>query len=438
MRGLRWFGDGRCLAEDVVGGRTHSVARMLPGELARVELHEGGPRGRRRFVATDILERSMQRVVPDCPSWHQGCDGCNLLHLTEFEEQTYKSLLVHEVLDRIGRVRWPVNRMQWVGGDETTSDDDDWTAEQPRRPLGHRRRMRVRVSVEDGVVRTRFGGVLPGSVVDVPHCGAVTSPLQHALGVLSGASDEGLVAAIGAATADTDEPLFLEVCEGGPDRLHVMVEHEPAEPMVALAAALTRLLAGHGLVVDTRPATDAVWSATHSRRGAALMAWMNQVLMQLDPAPVTALDATCGSGAMTAVLAGVCQQVVAVDINYAAVRATEARAEAEGWSGRLQARGGRIETVLPRLVASGAQFDVVVFNPMRRTLGLPTMTAVSEVGAHTVLYFAPAPRAAAEDIGWLRQVGFELTEVCLVDLHPGTSRVMAAMVLTRRSGALAQ
>lgn len=161
------------------------------------------------------------------------------------------------------------------------------------------------------------------------------------------------------------------------------------------------------------------------------MAWMRRVLEQLEPRPVNALDATCGAGAMTAVLAGVCERVTAVDINYAAVKATEARALAEGWADRLHARGGRIETVLPRLVTSGEQVDVVVFNPMRRTLGPATMTAAANVGARTVLYFAPAPRAAAEDIASLRQVGFELTELCLVDLHPGTSRVMAALVLRR-------
>jgi tRNA/tmRNA/rRNA uracil-C5-methylase (TrmA/RlmC/RlmD family) len=373
----------------------------------------------------------MQRVVPDCPAWHGGCDGCNLLHLTELEERMYKGLLVHEVLQRLGGVTWPVAEMGWLGAPESALVGDDWEMSQARAPAAHRRRTRLRVSVEDGRVRTRFGGMLPGTVVDVLACGAVTWRLQTVLSVLHDSEDAPLVGALQRVDPSSDSPFVLEMCEGEGDEVFMMAEELDAGRLSRVAAALSRLLDGQNIDVRVADADHAAWSATHSSRGGALMTWLRRVLGEIRPRPARALDATCGAGSMTAVLASICEQVVAVDVNYAAVLATREKAASEGWADRLDARGGRIETVLPRIVADGERFDVVVFNPMRRTIGRRSMDAAAATGASTVLYFGPAPRAASEDIAYLLEAGFRMHEVCLVDLHPGTSRVMAAMVMKR-------
>jgi tRNA/tmRNA/rRNA uracil-C5-methylase (TrmA/RlmC/RlmD family) len=97
----------------------------------------------------------------------------------------------------------------------------------------------------------------------------------------------------------------------------------------------------------------------------------------------------------------------------------------------VQFRGGLISTVLPRLVKAGAQFDTVLFNPMRETLGETTMRAAAETGAARVVYIAPAPRAAAEDIGTLRRLGYEVHEVGAADMHPGTANVLMVVVMMR-------
>lgn len=87
-------------------------------------------------------------------------------------------------------------------------------------------------------------------------------------------------------------------------------------------------------------------------------------------------------------------------------------------------RGGRIETVAPRLLAAGERFDGVLINPMRRSLGEATMRALSALCAGPLVYLGPAPRAAAEDLRVLAGSGWQLATVRGADLHPGTAAVM--------------
>ena len=114
------------------------------------------------------------------------------------------------------------------------------------------------------------------------------------------------------------------------------------------------------------------------------------------------------------------------------VKSATASAQASGTTS-ARFRGGQIETVAPKLAADGERFEFVLVNPMRRSLGEECMRALAKLATSTLVYLAPAPRAGAEDIAVLARCGFDVRRVAAVNLHPGTSKVLMAVVMGRVS-----
>ena len=97
----------------------------------------------------------------------------------------------------------------------------------------------------------------------------------------------------------------------------------------------------------------------------------------------------------------------------------------------VEARGGKIETVAPRLLAQGLRFHTTLINPMRASLGSVAMQALADLTERRLLYLAPAPRAGAEDIGLLVAAGWRATAIGFANYHPGTGHAMMAICMER-------
>jgi len=427
MRGLRWFGDGACLGEDIETGETHMVFRMLPGELARVRCVEHGGRGRRRYVAEELLERSTQRGEVDCEGWHNGCAGCGLLHLNHAEERSYKLTLVREVVERLAGLRAP--DVDWVSSDapgESVGELPDGA----RTPVPVRRRMRVRLCIDGGRLRMSFGGI-DGSQVRVSSCGALAAELQQVMGALA-TVDVAAGPGPGAVPWPTDAVwLTAQLADDG-----VLDLYCDATDAWQWGPELARRVGEMSGQTVRWAAAEPEWS-TATDRESVKQRWLGEQLVRLKKRgrPMShVLDGTCGSGGTTLELAAVSDRVLALDVDIRAVRAVAERVGREGLGDRVSVRGGRLDTVLGRLVRDGSVFDGVVLNPMRRSLGEAAMEGVHDVGAGWLVYLAPAPRAAAEDLAVLVQRGWALAVLAAVDTHPGTSRVMMGAVLERTAG----
>lgn len=283
MRGLRWFGDGACLGQDVATGETHMVFRLLPGELAQVRCVESGARGRRRYVVDTVLEVSSERSSVECGGWYAGCAGCGLLHVRAGEERRYKLGLVAEVMERLAGVR--AEQVDWVGAGATESvraaGSDD-----RRLPSPARRRTRVRLVRSGGRLVLTFGGV-DGSQVEVGSCGALVDELQRVVSA---------VRTVGPSSVPLpDEPVWFsaELDEAGG-----VVLHGDAPEAARWGAALARCLSeATGLLVvwtDGAPA----WS-TATDRESSKQRWLWDELRRLRAdghAFGYVLDGTCGSG----------------------------------------------------------------------------------------------------------------------------------------------
>ena len=419
VRALRWFGAGKSLAVDEATGETFPVARLLPGERATIVRYI---RGRRRFpVADKILEASPHRGPTHCPHYSE-CSGCDLLHATESEEQAYKRLTVREVLKR------------FAGQDVTHVE----TVGRAHRGA-HRARARFALRRSNGAITLGLRG-LNGELVDIVDCPASVPEVRSVMiavrslvrempglaltGVEVSAGVEGVAVIYEAESWDT--------VRGGE-----LVNATQATPGVTATAVRedqgkTSLLAGQWPrqlpvgKITLGPAPDA-WTQPTPDRAAALYVWVLGLGLHHGK---TVLDATCGTGGLSIALAGAAQSVLGVDANWDALKSAM-RSSQEQALMNTQFRGGKIQTIGARLLAAGARYDLVVVNPMRRSLGDQCMADLCALSAEHFLYLAPAPRAGAEDVKGVVARGFEIRRVASVNLHPGTSKALMAVLMSR-------
>jgi 23S rRNA (uracil1939-C5)-methyltransferase len=419
VRGVRWFGGGKSLAVDEETGETFPVARLLPGERATVVRYMRA--GRRFPVADRILEASPHRSPSMCPRYEE-CSGCDLLHVSEAEEQAYKALTVSEVLERFADVH--VAHVETVGSAQRGA---------------HRARSRFSLRRSNGAVTLGLRG-LNGTLVDIVDCPASVPEVRAAMVAV-----RSIVLTMPSLTLEGVEvsagvegvAVVFETSEWDALRGVELVDATQSTPGVTAtgvreAGGKTRLLAGQWPRqlpvgdVALGPAPDA-WTQPTPDRAAELYAWVLGLGLHHRK---RVLDATCGTGGLSISLASLADSVVGVDANWDALKSALRSSQQLGLL-NTQFRGGKIQTVASRLLSDGERFDTVVVNPMRRSLGASCMADLSALAREHVLYLAPAPRAGAEDVREVLSRGFEIRRVASVNLHPGTSKSLMAVLMSR-------
>ncbi|HEU4566425.1 MAG TPA: TRAM domain-containing protein [Marmoricola sp.] len=90
-------------------GQVVFVRHALPGETVRVEVTEDDGRFL-RADAVEVLSPSPHRVAAPCPLAHPGgCGGCDFQHVDPAYQRELKAAVVHEQLQRLAGVDWPVS-----------------------------------------------------------------------------------------------------------------------------------------------------------------------------------------------------------------------------------------------------------------------------------------------------------------------------------------
>jgi tRNA/tmRNA/rRNA uracil-C5-methylase (TrmA/RlmC/RlmD family) len=401
VRGLRFFGAGDCLAAVVnQPGRTLRVHRLLPGEWARVRpvtVGEAGRWQRTHWVVDRVLVAGAGRVSPACEAFDRGCMGCGLLHMDETAERGLKAQMVGEILARVADLADgpPLRWFQSAGR------------------VGERLRTKLCVGPAGAGLRGQDGAVVP-----TRRCPVLHPALERVVEALA----DGVAAGPWPAAAPGAQVELAWTADGGvrgtlealPAAVRARVEGELARRAIALA--------------DPASTTDgARWQRPVAHGFEALEAWVDQAW----PTRVgVAWDLTCGAGSLAARIAPRCDALTVLDIDWQAVQQTAARLRAAG-HGHIRALGGDARTVVPRRVQQGERADAVLVNPMRETLGTALMEGITALDARVLLYAAPAPRAAAEDIGTLRGLGWRVDEVAVIDVYPGAGSVMMGVRLSR-------
>jgi tRNA/tmRNA/rRNA uracil-C5-methylase (TrmA/RlmC/RlmD family) len=383
-------GGGVGRADD---GRVVFVRHSLPGELVGVEVSEATTKFY-RGDAIEVIEASLERVVPPCPYAHPGgCGGCDLQHANPSAQASWKSSLVSEHLRRIAGVEREVAIID---------------APSP----AHHSRTRLRCAVDEndhlGLHQARSHDVVPLDVCWIADERFATSFARQWPGVLEvelRAIGEGEPFAVARREGERGETFEVRALNGAPLNPST---HSRVEVL--------------GRVYSVGP-----MSFWQSHRDAPRL--LSETVLEL--ADVAGgddvVDLFSGVGLFSVPLArqvGPSGRVTAVESSPFAVR--DARSNAEGLA-QLKVREW---SVTPRSVNDTVRpGSVVVLDPPRHGLAKGVVASLVRREPRRVVYVSCDAATFARDLKIFLSSGFVLSDLRVFDLFPMTEHVELVALL---------
>jgi 23S rRNA (uracil1939-C5)-methyltransferase len=140
------------------------------------------------------------------------------------------------------------------------------------------------------------------------------------------------------------------------------------------------------------------------------------------------VDAYCGVGVLGLILARHGHQPIGIEMNPAAVADARQAMRRNRITG-ASVHQGRVEQVLPRLVAGGLKPSAIVLDPPRKGCAKEVLQAVADSKAPRIAYVSCHPGTLARDLVRLRQHGYMPTSIEAVDMFPQTSHLEVLTLL---------
>ncbi|MFN8635577.1 MAG: class I SAM-dependent RNA methyltransferase [Chloroflexota bacterium] len=440
-------------------GRVFFVPYGLPGETVVAEITLDKPDYARAEIV-EIVEASPDRVTAPC-AYFGVCGGCQWQHASYEAQLRFKRSIVAEQLRRIGHFEDADSLvLPTIGMAE---------------PWHYRNHARFTVGRRFGeLCFTRSG---TRQLIRIDHCWLmhekVNDVLDHLQRRLPGFRAHQLSIRVGSNTGDVlvnpelphlGEPVPLSDEEverttdtfgAGAERPHGLgaasePDHEDAacwpddtipsgqtELYEELLGRRFRVAAPAFFQVNTRreprspafPSPKIVERFGHLIASDGLSIAETLVLLgmdRLDPQPDdVVVDAYCGVGTFSAVLAPFVRQVVGIEESPAAVKDAEQNCRDLP---SLRFIAGKVEDVLPNLIERPTK---VLLDPARVGCERPVLDALIAAEPERIVYVSCEPATLARDLAILREGGYQLRSVQPLDMFPQTYHVESVSLLSR-------
>jgi len=410
-------GEGASAPPPPVGGGREEgsvyIPLTLPGETVRARV--AGQRG----TLDGIVGSSPARTEPPCP--HFGtCGGCTLQHWRDADYLAWKSIQLEAALRRAGFSDLPLSGAA-------------------RTPPGARRRMdfalrRTASGVAIGLHRLRSTDVidLQTCLVLHPTLLGLIAPLRTLLVGLTLLRREGsaiahlldsgpdLLLRTDAEPSTSDRAALADFARShGIARIHWAKGNGVPEPVCILRPANVNLA---GVPVTPPPGAFAQASAEGEQ---AIVAAVRAGLPPPRGARARVVELFAGCGTITFALSALAR-VTAYEGDVAAVAGLRQAANRAGLAGQVEA----VQRDLARQLVSAkelARADAVVLDPPHAGAA-PQMPAIAAARPERVIYVSCNPAALARDAAVLRQAGYRLTAITLIDQFLWSARIESVCV----------
>lgn len=408
------------------------IEGALPGEAVEVELQHLG-KGRRAYGRVRAVHAaSPARRAVSCPNVGE-CGGCSLLHADLSWQREAKRAWVAEALQLSGDAVEPLiaspDPLGYRALVKLVVGADGQLGSYARR--SHRvvdmTGCRVHAEICEGVAdRARAFLKSDGRSRGPEGCG-----LRYLVLRASMSADRLGVTLVGASLEHPGLVRMAEALAADP-KVGWIVFHENADLQsdAIFGPGPSRLWLDRFEVVEqVGPVIQDLRSGAFAQVNPKAAARLYQRLGELvDARGRRVLDLYSGSGGIgLSFLAWGAASVTAVERHPLATEAARAAAQTMGLSARFEAIQGAAEDA-----PFHDAFDLVVLNPPRKGVApeLPARIARSQV--KEILYVSCQPRSLARDLAALQTLGgFELRQVCPVDLFPHTRHVETIAWLQR-------
>lgn len=161
--------------------------------------------------------------------------------------------------------------------------------------------------------------------------------------------------------------------------------------------------------------------------GAVMLA--DKVSFLFENATGNLLDAYCGGGFFSIILADKFKSVIGIEEFVPAVSSARQTASDNNIS-NAQFFAGKVEQILPEMINAGKTFDVCLFDPPRKGLEREVIDSVVQAGIPLIVYVSCNPSTLARDLKIFVEKGYTVDSVQPVDMFPQTAHVECVAKIT--------
>jgi len=419
------------------------VPGLLPGERANVRIVK--PEKRYAFGRVEeLLETSPDRAEPFCPIYKR-CGGCSCQHMAYDTSLKFKQDQVQQLLSRVGGLDIVVPPV--LGMDE---------------PFAYRNKGAYPVAEIKGAPTCGFFAPRSHDLVPLPAQGcriqgkdshlatqAVLSWMkQSGARAYDEVTGKGLVRHI-MTRSTTDGKLMVVLvvtqCSIPKANLLISLLRDAVPELVSLCLSInarrTNVILGEE--IHTLWGEPVMEDTLHGLRFSASPLSFFQVnpvqteklyQLALDYAQLTGcetvVDAYCGAGTISLMLAQKAKKVIGIEIVEPAIRNAEENAVRNGVT-NAEFIVGATEDVLPGLVAQGMRPDVIVVDPPRKGCEEAVLEAIIACRPERVVYVSCGAPTLARDAKILCEGGYKAEKVQCVDMFCWTGAVETVMLFSR-------
>lgn len=423
------------------------VPGLLPGERALVRIVK--PEKRYAFGRVEkLLEKSPSRAEPFCPIYKR-CGGCVCQHMTYEASLAFKRQQVQDLLQRVGGLSIEVPPVWGMA-----------------HPFGYRNKGAYPVAQTDGAPACGFFAPRSHDLVPLPEGGCA----------IQGEDSAKATQAVLSWMRENSVPAYDEQTGRGLVR-HIMTRSTTSgELMVVVVVTRADIPKASRLIELLRAAVPGLCSvclSVNSRRTNVILGTDIRVLwgkaamedtlcglrfsvsplsfFQVNPRQTerlyglaleyagltgaeTVVDAYCGAGTISLLLAQKAKKVIGIEIVPEAIQNANENAARNGIA-NAEFHVGATEELLPKLVANGLRPDVIVLDPPRKGCDPAVLQAIIAAAPKRVVYVSCGAPTLARDARLLAEGGYAAEKVQCVDMFCWTGVVETMMVLSKLSDA---
>ena len=419
------------------------VPGLLPGERARVRIVK--PEKRYAFGRVEeLLTQSPDRAEPFCPVYKR-CGGCVCQHMTYEATLAFKRRQVQDLLERVGGLDIQVPPV--VGMDS---------------PFAYRNKGTYPVGLVNGKPTCGFFAPRSHDLVPLPEGGcAIQREDSHAanLAVLdwirkSGASiyDEqtgrGLVRHVMTRTTTDGKLMVVVIVTAGeiPQRKTLISMMRTTVPGLCSLSLCVNPKRGNVILNDD---IRVLWGeeTMEDTLGGLRFSVSPLSFFQVNPEQTeklyglaldfaeltgneTVVDAYCGAGTISLLLAQKAKRVLGIEIVPQAIENAWANAKRNGIE-NAEFHTAATEDLLPKLVSKGLRPDVIVLDPPRKGCEPQVLEAILAAKPRRVVYVSCGAPTLARDAKILCAGGYKADKVTCVDMFCWTGAVESVMAFSR-------
>lgn len=417
--------EGRGIAR--VDGKTVFVFGALPGERVRARVRRRA-RNYEEADTVEVLEASPDRIMPRCPAFGV-CGGCSLQHLdaerqVAVKQRSLLAQMAHAGIE-VEEVLPPLLASAWGYRDKA--------------------RLGVKYVAKKGRVLVGFRERHSSFVADIVHCDVLPPRVGERLGALA--------ALIGGLDARARIPQI----EVAADRDHVQLVFRHLDP---LSTVDLECLAGfgreHGFWIQLQPGGPETVANLHPDAqtlylepladgsiripfGALDFVQVNraineqmvaQALRLLDPGPDDRiLDLYCGLGNFTLPLARASASVCGVEGDAGMVERARVAARHNGIDNTEYYRAD-LSRPDPESPWMRRTWDKLLLDPPRSG-AREIASEIDRFDARRIVYVSCQPSSLVRDAAIIRDRGYRLTQLGIMDMFPQTAHVESMAVFAR-------